>query len=296
LQLQKEVHSNWLWSSYYGHHWPGFPPHHPRPPPHKPRGFLNDYYDDEGWWALAWIAAYDVTGNHQYLQASQSIFENIAASYDTTPCGGVWWDKNNTYVNAIANELFLSVGSHLANRVSEKKTYYLHWAEKEWNWFLHSGMINAAHTINDGLNLTTCANNGGTVWSYNQGVILGALAELNRATGDKSYITAATQIADAAIANLTDTNGVLHDPCEPDCGADGPQFKGVFARNLAVLQRAAPQARFKRFLYVNADAIWKKDREGGELSVVWSGPFVVPANASTQSSAMDALVGSLAVS
>lgn len=156
-------------------------------------------------------------------------------------------------------------------------------------------MINAQHTINDGLNITTCKNNGGTVWSYNQGVILGGLTALYRATKNATYLTTATSIADAAIAALTDANGILHDPCEPNCGADGSQFKGVFARNLQILQSASAQTRWQTFLQNNANSIWANDRDSkSELSVVWSGPFVTPANASTQSSAMDALVGALA--
>ena len=121
--------------------------------------------DDEGWWALAWIAAYDVTGNWQYLATAESIFEDMKAAAGTTPCGGlIWWDKSHTYVNAIANELFLDVAAHLANRGGNRATYYLSWAQKQWAAFKASGMINDQNTINDGLNITTCKNNG--QWSY----------------------------------------------------------------------------------------------------------------------------------
>ncbi|KAI6790520.1 glycoside hydrolase family 76 protein [Hortaea werneckii] len=292
LQMQKTVLPNWEPQSYYVHSWPSFPPGWNLPPFVTTSGFLNDYYDDEGWWALAWIAAYDVTLNPQYLPEAESIFEDMKDAYGTTPCGGLWWDKPHTYVNAIANELFLNVAAHLANRAF-KKSYYLDWAQKEWAWFQGSGMINSESTINDGLDLDTCENNGGTIWSYNQGVILGGLTELSRATGDDSYITKAKEIADAAIAVLTQ-DGILHDPCEPDCGGDGSQFKGIFARNLQILQKASPEERYASFLDANANSIWEHNREGSELSLIWSGPFITPANASTQSSAMDALIGALA--
>ncbi|KAK0261877.1 hypothetical protein LTS09_003970 [Friedmanniomyces endolithicus] len=290
LQMQKVVGPDYLPHTYYGHHWPYFPQGWHRPEPHQTNGFLNSYYDDEGWWALAWIAAYDVTGNWQYLATAESIFEDIKAAAGTTPCGGlIWWDKSHTYVNAIANELFLDVAAHLANRGGNRATYYLSWAQKQWAAFKASGMINDQNTINDGLNITTCKNN-------DQGVILGGLTELSKATRDGSYITTAKQIADAAIANLT-VNGILHDVCEPNCGADGSQFKGVFARNLQILQQASPEPRYATFLQDNANSIWANDREGqGELSLIWSGPFIQPANASTQSSAMDAIVGALATS
>jgi predicted alpha-1,6-mannanase (GH76 family) len=266
----------------------------------NPKGFLNDYYDDEGWWALGWIQAYDVTQNQEYLDTAVDIFDDMAKGA-TTSCGEqpIWWDKQKTYVNAIANELYLSVASHLANRISNNNTY-LDSAQNQWTWFQESGLINAQNTINDGLTVPACKNNNGTVWSYNQGVILGALVELSRATGDISLLDTAATIATAAIKALSDNNGILHDACEPNCGADGAQFKGVFMRNLRLLQKEAPNDEFKKFIGANAASIWKYNR-GSEatrsnlLSVVWSGPFVAPANASTQSSALDALVAAQAL-
>ncbi|EPE26149.1 Six-hairpin glycosidase [Glarea lozoyensis ATCC 20868] len=267
----------------------------------NPKGFLNDYYDDEGWWALGWIQAFDVTQNEEYLDTAVDIFNDMAKGA-TTPCGNqnqpIWWDKKKTYVNAIANELYLSVASHLANRIPSNGTY-LTSAQNQWKWFQESGLINAQNTINDGLT-TACKNNNGTVWSYNQGVILGALVELSKATGNPSLLDTAATIATAAIKALSDEDGILHDVCEPNCGADGAQFKGVFMRNLRLLQNEAPDDEIEKFIGANAASIWKYNRaseaaRSNLLSVVWSGPFIAPANASTQSSALDALVAAQAL-
>jgi len=258
-------------------------------------GFINHYYDDEGWWALAWIDAYDLTHAPQYLEMAESIFADITGGWDTTTCGGgVWWSKDRTYKNAIANELFLSVAAHLANRTAEpQRSQYANWSRREWNWFSQSGMINAQNLINDGLNSTNpdaCANNGQATWSYNQGVILGGLAELSRFSNDRSVLPRAAQIATAAIAHLTDANGILHDPCEPNCGADGPQFKGVFARNLMRLDATAPNPAYRSFADTNADSIWNHDQGANySFGLIWSGPFD-SADAARQSSALDAVV------
>src|ERR1700721_2245650 len=83
---------------------------------HKFAGFLNDYYDDEGWWALAWIDAYDNTLDPQYLRMSASIFEDMAKGWDQTCSGGIGGAKKRKYKNAIANELFLSVAAHVITR------------------------------------------------------------------------------------------------------------------------------------------------------------------------------------
>lgn len=133
-------------------------------------------------------------------------------------------------------------------------------------------------------------------WTYNQGVVLGGLVELNRASPNKTYLDSAQSIALAAISALTDENDVLHDPCEPNCAPDATQFKGIFIRNLQMLQNVAPQDEYVKVIEACANSIWANDRNShNQLSVDWSGPFINPANASTHSSALDALVAAISV-
>ena len=263
----------------------------------KHPGFLNEFYDDEGWWALAWIDAYDLTGNAKYLQTAESIFDDMTGGWSDDTCGGgLWWKKDHHYKNAIANELFLDVAAHLANRATDSasRAKYLNWATREWGWFEHSTMITADGEINDGLD-SKCENNHRTVWSYNQGVILAGLAELSQQPGQSGVLSAAERIAGAALEHLTDAYGVLHDPCEPKCGADGTQFKGIFVRNLAILNKRKPAGQYVRFIQTNADSLLNKaENADGSFGAVWTGP-PGPADASTQSSALDALTAAIAV-
>ena len=258
-------------------------------------GFLNDYYDDEGWWALAWVNAYDLTGKPEYLAMAASIFKDMSGGWDNTCGGGIWWSKQRTYKNAIANELFFSVAASLARRASgEDKKAAAEWAAKEWSWFRGTGMINRDHLVNDGLIIDkadgTCRNNGRTVWTYNEGVVLGGLTEWYRTTHDESLLTEARVLADAGLAHLTDENGILHDPCEPDCGADANQFKGIFVRNLSRLNSQVQESRYRAFFATNAASIWQTDRTASDqLGVIWSGPIAL-VNAGTHSSALDAVV------
>ncbi|KAL9104905.1 MAG: hypothetical protein Q9163_000222 [Psora crenata] len=254
-------------------------------------GFLNEYYDDEGWWALAWLKVYDLTNFTLYLQTAMDIFDDMTLGWDDIVCGGIWWDKPQNAINAISNELFLSVAAQLANRAPPRRQYYLDWALKEWSWFQGTGMINSRNTINDGIDLLTCQNNLGNVWSYNQGVILGALVELNNASPDPSYIDIAVKIANAAIIRLSDAKGIIHESCEPECGADGPQFKGIFMRNLQILQRAVSRPEFEQAIIKNAESIWANNRDiHNRFGLVWSGPFDNKPTAATHSSACDALI------
>lgn len=260
-------------------------------------GFLNTYYDDEGWWALAWIDAYDLTHDIRYLATAQTIFDDMAGGWNDTCGGGIWWSKDRTYKNAIANELFFSVAAHLTNRVPADRERYAGWAAKEWQWFAGSGMINERHLVNDGLTIDktsgACRNNGKTVWTYNQGVLIGALAEWSKSDQQPAVLDQARLIADASLTQLTDKDGILHDTCEPNCGPDGVQFKGIFMRNLRALDVVAPDPRYRTLFASNADSIWKKDQAPEvRFGVVWSGP-PLSLNAGAQSSALDALIAAI---
>lgn len=251
--------------------------------------FLNEYYDDEGWWALAWIRAFDLTGETRYLDMSKTIFADMAGGWDSHCDGGIWWRKDRRYKNAIANELFLLVAIRLHQRTpgDDGTDSYLNWATRECAWFNNSGMINSQHLVNDGLN-RSCENNGRTTWSYNQGVIVGGLTELYKTTGETNYLTEATAIADAAIATLNDGNGILREPCESGgCGGgDVPQFKGIFVQNLAGLYDLTRNPAYYRFLVSNARSVWTNDRDGlNHFGLRWSGP-IDSVDAARHSSAM----------
>lgn len=262
----------------------------------RSKNFLNDFYDDEGWWALTWIKAYDLTSEPRYLTMAKTIFDDLKKGWDGTCGGGIWWSKQRKYKNAIANELFLAIAARLHSRTQGDKGAgsYLDWAIREWNWFKNSGMINRDRLINDGLT-SNCQNNGQTTWTYNQGVILGGLVDLYRGTNDAALLTQAQAIADAAIRALA-PNGILREPCEPDCGADGPQFKGIFVRNLLTLYQATRKPEYKTFLLQNADSIWMQCRnDANQFGLCWAGAFD-RTDAARHSAAMDALNAALVVS
>jgi predicted alpha-1,6-mannanase (GH76 family) len=272
--------------------------------PHRNAGFINKFFDDNGWWALAWASAHHLTGDSRYLDAARSIFAHNVSAWDDTCGGGLWWNTDRRYKNAITSELFLTLAAVLHQRVPGDGQY-LRWALRTWEWLHASGMIGPAGLVNDGLT-AGCANNGGPTWTYNQGVILGGLACLHEITGDAAYLRHATAIADAAIASLTTPAGILAEPGEhpgtggPGLNGDQTQFKGIFVRYLRDLAcspglAADKRARYRDFLLLNADSVWRNARnDRHQFGAYWSGPFD-KADASRQTSALEVLTAAAAL-
>ncbi|EOO00168.1 putative glycosyl hydrolase protein [Phaeoacremonium minimum UCRPA7] len=254
------------------------------PLPWYPEGggiFRSDSTDDTGWWALAMVRAFDLTGNQRYLDYAILDEEYIYSYWNTSSCGGgvPWQIPTRSYKNAISNELHIKLAASIHNRIPGDRIY-LERALQAWEWFRGSGMINADHLINDGLAESngTCFNNGQTTWTYNQGVILGGLTELFRAVGEPSYLAEAREIADAVISSETlSPNGVLTEPCDPaiGCNADQANFKGIFARNLAELDAVLADHPYHSYLVTNARTMVQNDRNATDYyGIDWRGPIM----------------------
>ncbi len=259
------------------------------------RDFLVSYYDDNGWWGLAWVAAYDLTGEVRYLSAARTIFANLLTGWDDTCGGGVWWNTKRSYKNAITNELFFTLAARLHQRCADTGEY-LDWARREWEWFCARSLIGASGLVNDGLD-DSCQNNRGQTWTYNQGVVLGGLAALYEITGDAAYLRQGDAIAGAALRSLTTPvpharHGILVEPGEHATARrdrDRPQFKGIFVRNLYDFYLQSPRPDYREFICDNARSVWDNDRNASnQFGLHWAGPFDY-ADANRQSSALDVL-------
>ena len=234
-------------------------------------GRRSRFYDDDGWYLNAWLRAYEATGDGQFLLEARAGFADMRSGWDDVCGGGLWWSRERTYKNAITNGLFILAAARMARLggVGDAGD----WAGLAWRWFDASGLINNAHLVNDGLR--DCRNNGGTTWTYNQGVIVSGLVELARATGEAAYLDRARQIASAAMSCLAGADGVLREPSEPDADRDQEIFKGILAQGLGRLCRADPAGTgpFAAFLRVNAESVWQHARDSTDaFGVSWSGP------------------------
>jgi predicted alpha-1,6-mannanase (GH76 family) len=250
--------------------------------------FKNNFIDDTGWWAMAWIDAYQLTGSRAYLATAEDDANYMNSFWTSTCGGGVWWSTARNYKNAIANELDLYVNAALHD-VIPGDTKYLNQAVKEWNWFSASGMINGSNLINDGLKIESsgrCVNNGDTTWTYNQGVVLEGLAELYKATGNAKYLASAEKLAHASTTSgklnpvsATAPRGELREIVSNPSDGNTPMFKGAYIRGLDVLNaviaaKTATAGPYSCYLDRQSAVAYLHDRNpADQYGYLWAGPW-----------------------
>jgi Glycosyl hydrolase family 76 len=70
---------------------PGFAPYP------NDRGQVRTWFDDNGWWGLAFMDAYRATGDARFLRDAERAFAFIAAQGWDSSGGGLWWNTSHPY-------------------------------------------------------------------------------------------------------------------------------------------------------------------------------------------------------
>ncbi|RYY57115.1 MAG: glycosyl hydrolase family 76 [Chitinophagaceae bacterium] len=246
-------------------------------------GFLNEFYDDMGWNALAMLRAYEATKDEKYKTAVEALWTDIKGGWNQTMNGGIAWRKSMPwYKNTPANGPAAILAARLYRNFSRPDD--LDWSKKIYGWMKDSLYNNNTGWVYDGIN---SANDGvrNTEWkfTYNQGLFLGAATELYLLTNNVAYLNDALRAAnftlsDNVLTNFTDN--LLRD----EGGGDGGLFKGVLVRYLTQLILApgmvsSDKTRYVNYLKNNAQTLWTKGTDKNYL--LYGSYWKTPPGAST---------------
>lgn len=233
--------------------------------------FINDFYDDMEWNALAMLRAHQLTGEVKFKNTVLRLWNDIKHGWTDVGGGGIMWTKTNPQgKNAISNAPASILASRLYKMTDDQG--YLNWAKKIYGWQKDMLIDRGNGAVWDHLNIQSDGSieiNKDTDWvfTYNQGVYLGAALELYQITGEQVYLNDAIRAADYTLNSLTNTSdNVLKD----EGGGDGGLFKGIFVRYFTqlMLEDDLPEAtrdKYIQFLEHNADILWS---EGTDRSSV----------------------------
>ncbi|WP_162848316.1 glycoside hydrolase family 76 protein [Paenibacillus nanensis] len=235
--------------------------------------FPNDYYDDMEWMALAWLRAYDATGEERYKEAALVLWEDIKTGWNDEMGGGIAWRKTQLdYKNTPANAPAAILAARLYQRFGDEDD--LAWARKIYDWQKAALVDPGTGLVWDGMNrMGDGAIDKDWKFTYGQGVYIGAGAELYKATNEAEYLADARKTAAYLKEAFTSpATGML--PSEGE--GDGALFKGVLVRYVGELIALDPEDETAKslaeLLQVNGDSLWEygKGAEGALFSNSWA--------------------------
>ncbi|WP_291056463.1 glycoside hydrolase family 76 protein [Herbiconiux sp.] len=205
-------------------------------------GLFNDYFDDMGWLCLAALRLAEATGERAHLADAEALWEHIASrGWNTAHGPSVSWRvQQPSYKNAPSNGAFALASLRLHSRTGEQR--FLDRGEAALDW-MRTRLVDDRSLVLDGIGRT-----GGDeidrdwIFSYNQGLLIGALTEQFDRTGDTPLLTEAAGTAAATICTLAPDGVVTGENARLDerGGGDAGLFKGIFFRHLeGLLERLA---------------------------------------------------------
>lgn len=204
-------------------------------------------YDDNAWIGLDFMQAYTMTGNKDYLNHAQDLFNFIQKGL--SPQGGLYWQEKDKVMsrNTCANGPAIEYALRLYQATGDKK--YLDTA-KNMQQFMDSKLRGP-----DGLYYDNLGDDGKLskdYWTYNQGVAIGADVQWYKLTKDPKYLKDAQQTAKAALDYFGQQDRMWKSP---------PVFNAIFYRNLMALDAVAPDPSYRKSLDDYANRLWTQARD-----------------------------------
>jgi hypothetical protein len=197
-------------------------------PPVGPGG--ASYYDDNEWVGIELARLYELDHNAAALAQAEQIMTFVMTGWQTVgptgqslPCpGGVPFSnaKGNTARNTVTDGPGAELAVQLYRITHEVR--YLQFAEMAYNW-VRECLLEPSGLYADHINLNGSIER--TLWSYNQGSMMGAGVLLYQATHNGAYLYQARQTAKAALAYFNYER----------LSNENPFFAAVYFRNLMYL-------------------------------------------------------------
>lgn len=206
------------------------------------------WYDDNGWWGIAFYDAYRATGDTRYLASAKRALLFVDSGWDPRK-GGIWWDTTRPFKageslaggTLLAAYLYHETRARLYLRMANK---YIRWADAD---FRGADGLYDRHERDK------------TPMPYVQGPMAAAFAVLCDSTGDRAYCREGEELADRAAKRFPKLEM-------------GPQYDAMYVRALLELYRYDNNPRWYA---IAADAADRADANArssnGLYQLTWDG-------------------------
>ncbi|MCP9272091.1 glycoside hydrolase family 76 protein [Mycolicibacterium arenosum] len=186
--------------------------------------WINDYYDDMAWLALALERAGRLCGVER-PKALEKLADQFLNAWVPEDGGGIPWRKQDQFFNAPANG---PAGIFLA-RYDDR----LRRAQQMADWIDETLIDPETGLVFDGIKAGSLVR---AQYTYCQGVVLGLETELAARTEDERHALRVHRLVAAVRDNMA-TDGVIRGAG----GGDGGLFNGITARYLALVATTLPE-------------------------------------------------------
>ena len=260
----------------------------------------NRYYDDKAWLALALNR---VTQSDKVARPKQldDLEFNILAGLDSV-LGVLPWRTDENFFNVPANG---------PAAIMLARTGRMDKARALIDW-IFDNLMSDDGLVEDGVRLLVDGpRNTPTIYTYNQGTVLGAALEIALGLEDKPeeqvyYITHIRSLVQAISMHVATPGGVIDNPVDGD--GDGGLFKGILVRYLAEVAVRLPEdspasisakRAAERLVMASAESMWNHRLEVDGLPIFparWTRDAKLPHNYSLGPSSISDALGTARIS